>query len=54
MSLEPKKRTFDWLIDIGLSSSELDFDIASYFEPYVQQWLANTDSKTAQWVNGVC
>ncbi|KAL0952399.1 hypothetical protein HGRIS_006675 [Hohenbuehelia grisea] len=28
----------------------LDFDIAAFFEPYVRQWLANTDSKTTQWV----
>lgn len=34
-------------------SSELDFDLVSYFEPYVQQWLVNTDNKTAQWVTGV-
>ncbi|KAJ7887938.1 hypothetical protein B0H13DRAFT_2198405, partial [Mycena leptocephala] len=27
-----------------------DFDINAFFEPYVQQWLINTDSKTGQWV----
>ncbi|KDQ55910.1 hypothetical protein JAAARDRAFT_208172 [Jaapia argillacea MUCL 33604] len=28
----------------------IDFDLGSYFEPYVRQWLVNTDNKTAQWV----
>ncbi|KAF8124264.1 hypothetical protein K438DRAFT_1649950 [Mycena galopus ATCC 62051] len=28
----------------------IDFDINGFFEPYVRQWLANTDSKTGQWV----
>lgn len=26
------------------------FDIGQYFEPYVRQWLVNTDNKTSQWV----
>lgn len=26
------------------------FDITSFFEPYVRQWLLNTDSKTENWV----
>jgi hypothetical protein len=30
-----------------------DFDINAFFEPYVQQWLMNTDSKTGQWVKAV-
>ncbi|KAJ7468448.1 hypothetical protein FB451DRAFT_373271 [Mycena latifolia] len=28
----------------------IDFDINSFFEPYVRQWLMNTDNKTGQWV----
>ncbi|KAJ6524576.1 hypothetical protein B0H19DRAFT_972064 [Mycena capillaripes] len=28
----------------------VDFDINSFFEPYVRQWLSNTDSKTGNWV----
>ncbi|KAJ7452163.1 hypothetical protein B0H11DRAFT_2074617 [Mycena galericulata] len=28
----------------------IDFDVNSFFEPYVRQWLMNTDSKTGQWV----
>ncbi|KAH8079789.1 hypothetical protein BXZ70DRAFT_901581 [Cristinia sonorae] len=26
------------------------FDLGAFFEPYVQQWLVNTNEKTAQWV----
>ncbi|KAL0578062.1 hypothetical protein V5O48_003924 [Marasmius crinis-equi] len=29
---------------------QINFDIAAYFEPYVRQWLTNTDSKTENWV----
>ena len=32
---------------------DLKFDIAAFFEPYVRQWLVNTDSKTEQWVQAV-
>ncbi|KAF7420843.1 hypothetical protein PC9H_011361 [Pleurotus ostreatus] len=28
----------------------LEFNFASFFEPYVRQWLANTDNTTEQWV----
>ncbi|KAJ7222284.1 hypothetical protein GGX14DRAFT_694515 [Mycena pura] len=28
----------------------VEFDIHSFFEPYVRQWLVNTDNKTGQWV----
>ncbi|TDL26893.1 hypothetical protein BD410DRAFT_741178 [Rickenella mellea] len=30
--------------------SHLAFDLLSFFEPYVRQWLKNTDDKTTQWV----
>ncbi|KAF9481580.1 cytoplasm protein [Pholiota conissans] len=29
---------------------ELDFNIPAFFEPYVRQWLVNTDAKTKNWV----
>ncbi|KAL1739300.1 hypothetical protein HDZ31DRAFT_24188, partial [Schizophyllum fasciatum] len=29
---------------------QIKFDLAAFFEPYVRQWLANTDAKTSQWV----
>lgn len=29
---------------------DMQFDITAFFEPYVRQWLMNTDSKTEQWV----
>ncbi|EKM76561.1 hypothetical protein AGABI1DRAFT_62905 [Agaricus bisporus var. burnettii JB137-S8] len=31
-------------------SGDFVFDVASFFEPYVRQWLLNTESKTEQWV----
>lgn len=34
-------------------SGQVIFDIGEYFEPYVRQWLVNTDNKTAQWVQAV-
>lgn len=30
----------------------LKFDVVSFFEPYVRQWLATMDNKTMQWVQG--
>ncbi|KAH9837722.1 uncharacterized protein C8Q71DRAFT_754139 [Rhodofomes roseus] len=31
-------------------NGEIQFDLGGFFQPYVQQWLVNTDNKTAQWV----
>lgn len=31
--------------------SPLDYDLGGYFEPYVLQYLVNTDLQTAQWVH---
>lgn len=31
----------------------LDFDLGAFFEPYVRQWLLNTDDKTGQYVEAV-
>ncbi|KAI0744612.1 hypothetical protein C8Q76DRAFT_780253 [Earliella scabrosa] len=31
-------------------NGEITFDLGGFFEPYVRQWLVNTDNKTAQWV----
>lgn len=31
-------------------NAQTEFDLGGFFEPYVRQWLVNTDSKTAQWV----
>jgi hypothetical protein len=30
-----------------------DFDLLTFFEPYVRQWLVSIDSKTTQWVQAV-
>ncbi|KAG8933689.1 hypothetical protein FRC01_007619 [Tulasnella sp. 417] len=32
-------------------SSPLDYDLGGFFEPYVLQYLVNTDLQTAQWVH---
>ena len=31
-----------------------EFHITTFFEPYVRQWLVNTDDKTKNWVEAVC
>ncbi|KAI0944587.1 hypothetical protein AcW1_002259 [Taiwanofungus camphoratus] len=31
-------------------NGEIQFDLGGFFEPYVRQWLINTDNKTTQWV----
>ncbi|OJT15692.1 hypothetical protein TRAPUB_5070 [Trametes pubescens] len=31
-------------------NGEIQFDLGGFFEPYVRQWLVNTDNKTTQWV----
>ncbi|KAI8990411.1 hypothetical protein BD414DRAFT_483553 [Trametes punicea] len=31
-------------------NGEIKFDLGGFFEPYVRQWLINTDNKTTQWV----
>jgi hypothetical protein len=33
---------------------DFQFNITAFFEPYVRQWLVNTDSKTQMWVEAVC
>ncbi|EJD05199.1 uncharacterized protein FOMMEDRAFT_120474 [Fomitiporia mediterranea MF3/22] len=33
-------------------NAQLRFDLVSFFEPYVQQWLLTVDNKTLQWVQG--
>src|ERR1700677_138143 len=35
------------------SSRPAGFDLGAYFEPYVRQWLIETDNKTTQWVQAV-
>jgi len=37
----------------SLFRGQIEFDIGAFFEPYVRQWLINTDSKTGQWVEAV-
>jgi hypothetical protein len=37
----------------SLTRGDADFDLSGFFEPYVQQWLIDTDNKTKQWVQAV-
>jgi hypothetical protein len=37
----------------GKCSEDFTFNITMFFEPYVRQWLLNTDSKTKMWVEAV-
>ncbi|THG95324.1 hypothetical protein EW026_g6311 [Hermanssonia centrifuga] len=32
------------------TKGDAEFDLGGFFEPYVSQWLVDTDSKTTQWV----
>lgn len=34
-------------------SGDIQFNVGMFFEPYVRQWLINTDDKTTQWVQAV-
>lgn len=35
------------------SSGDAEFDVGGFFQPYVLQWLVDTDNKTGQWVQAV-
>lgn len=37
----------------SLNSGDAEFDVGGFFEPYVRQWLVNTDDKTTKWVQAV-
>lgn len=37
----------------SLSSTPLQFDVASWFTRYVHGWLRATEEKTVQWVDSV-
>lgn len=34
----------------GTNSASHHFDLVSFFEPYVKEWLNSTGSRTGQWV----
>lgn len=36
-----------------ICSGDIQFDLVGFFQPYIQQWLVNTDNKTTQWVQAV-
>ena len=36
--------------ELLLFRGDAEFDMGGFFEPYVLQWLVDTDNKTTQWV----
>ncbi|KAI9463515.1 hypothetical protein F5148DRAFT_1211265 [Russula earlei] len=49
-SLYRRTRTILEIFEAFCPQRPTEFDVAAYFEPYVRQWLVETDNKTAQWV----
>ena len=41
------------MVCLCVDSGDADFDVGGFYEPYVQQWLVDTDNKTGQWVQAV-
>lgn len=44
---------FEMYLLTGNCREDLTFNITTFFEAYVRQWLINTDSKTKSWVEAV-
>lgn len=42
-----------FVLTMPIYSGDIQFDLAGFFYPYIQQWLVNTDNKTTQWVQAV-
>ncbi|KAJ6478601.1 hypothetical protein C8R47DRAFT_983974 [Mycena vitilis] len=49
-ALYRRSKTLLGMFQAFCPQGRVDFDINAFFEPYVRQWLSNTDSKTGQWV----
>ncbi|KAH9976806.1 hypothetical protein BGW80DRAFT_1290703 [Lactifluus volemus] len=49
-SLYRRTRTILDMFEAFCPEHPPEFDIGAYFEPYVRQWLVDTDNKTSQWV----
>ncbi|KAF9021669.1 hypothetical protein BDZ89DRAFT_1071208 [Hymenopellis radicata] len=49
-ALYRRTKTLLGMFSAFVSNAQLDLDIPQFFEPYVRQWLINTDAKTGQWV----
>ncbi|KIY48530.1 hypothetical protein FISHEDRAFT_43123 [Fistulina hepatica ATCC 64428] len=49
-ALYRRSKMLQGMFSAFVQEGHVDFDIAVFFEPYVRQWLLNTDGKTEQWV----
>ncbi|KAI0790251.1 hypothetical protein BC629DRAFT_1622278 [Irpex lacteus] len=49
-SLYRRSKTVLGMYKAFCPEGDADFDLSGFFEPYVQQWLIDTDNKTKQWV----
>ncbi|KAK7055402.1 hypothetical protein R3P38DRAFT_2846886 [Favolaschia claudopus] len=49
-ALYRRTKTLIGMFNAFCPQGHIDFDIHGFFEPYVRQWLMNTDNKTGQWV----
>ncbi|KAG6896520.1 hypothetical protein C0992_007709 [Termitomyces sp. T32_za158] len=49
-ALYRRSRTLLGMYAAFVPQGEITFNITGFFEPYVRQWLINTDNKTEQWV----
>ncbi|KAI0063318.1 hypothetical protein BV25DRAFT_1907095 [Artomyces pyxidatus] len=49
-ALYRRTKTLLGMFEAFCPEQHVDFDVGGFFEPYVRQWLMNTDNKTAQWV----
>ncbi|KAJ8506956.1 hypothetical protein ONZ45_g10625 [Pleurotus djamor] len=49
-ALYRRTKTLVGMYQAFVPKGNLDFDLTAFFEPYVRQWLATTDSRTGHWV----
>ncbi|KAF9265151.1 hypothetical protein L218DRAFT_957844 [Marasmius fiardii PR-910] len=49
-TLYRRTKTLLGMLTAFCPEGQIDFDIGGFFEPYVRQWLTNTDNTTEKWV----
>ncbi|CAK5271769.1 unnamed protein product [Mycena citricolor] len=49
-ALYRRSKTLLGMFSAFCPDASIEFDINTFYEPYVRQWLQTTDSKTSQWV----
>ncbi|TFK36491.1 cytoplasm protein [Crucibulum laeve] len=50
-ALYRRSKTILGMYKAFVPEGDFTFEISAFFEPYVRQWLINTDNKTGQWVD---